>query len=277
MTDELTPAERAALCARGWMERRRKTFPNPNPDVDKLLMSQLLAIYPQPHAGADGECPDYGSSLDPCPPGCASGVCVANTGPLPDPKLPESRPASQLEREVAELVLVVAQEWLNYASLGDRNEQVRCTWHDDPEGATLHVDSETGHGGRFLISVQAQRLPDLPPIGPENDQALADFRTPDVPGWVRRTWADVRAGDTVRLPGTVHTATVDGPPVRLPWHVHSKSGKYEAISAQWSEIRVRLAGRDGVLSMDPAGKVDILLTAAEVAAVEALGGWEHRV
>lgn len=97
-----------------------------------------------------------------------------------------------------------------------------------------------------------------------------------LPGWVRRTWADVRAGDTVCLPGTEHTATVDGPPVRLPWHVHPKSGKYEAIPAEWSEIRVRLAGRDGVLSMDPAGEVDILLTAAEVAAIEALGGWEHR-
>lgn len=30
------------------------------------------------HAGADGSCPDYGSTLDPCPPGCASGTCVAN-------------------------------------------------------------------------------------------------------------------------------------------------------------------------------------------------------
>lgn len=28
------------------------------------------------HAGADGSCPDYGSRLDPCPPGCASGECV---------------------------------------------------------------------------------------------------------------------------------------------------------------------------------------------------------
>lgn len=28
------------------------------------------------HAGANGNCPDYGSTLDPCPPGCASGTCV---------------------------------------------------------------------------------------------------------------------------------------------------------------------------------------------------------
>lgn len=27
------------------------------------------------HAGADGACPDHGSSLDPCPPECASGTC----------------------------------------------------------------------------------------------------------------------------------------------------------------------------------------------------------
>lgn len=30
------------------------------------------------HAGADGSCPDYGSTLDPCPSGCASGTCVVN-------------------------------------------------------------------------------------------------------------------------------------------------------------------------------------------------------
>lgn len=29
------------------------------------------------HAGANGACPDYGNRLDPCPPGCASGTCVA--------------------------------------------------------------------------------------------------------------------------------------------------------------------------------------------------------
>jgi hypothetical protein len=36
-----------------------------------------VAPSPVRHAGADGECPDYGSVLDPCPPGCASGTCVA--------------------------------------------------------------------------------------------------------------------------------------------------------------------------------------------------------
>ncbi len=29
------------------------------------------------HAGSNGSCPSYGSRLDPCPAGCASGVCVA--------------------------------------------------------------------------------------------------------------------------------------------------------------------------------------------------------
>lgn len=44
------------------------------------------------HAGFDGSCPDYGSSLDPCPAGCASGVCVAGKtaiGPENDPALIE--------------------------------------------------------------------------------------------------------------------------------------------------------------------------------------------
>ena len=32
-------------------------------------------VAPVQHAGADGGCADYGSRLDPCPPGCASGIC----------------------------------------------------------------------------------------------------------------------------------------------------------------------------------------------------------
>lgn len=39
------------------------------------------------HAGDDGDCPDYGSRYDPCPPGCALGSCVFG----PAPKYPEQR------------------------------------------------------------------------------------------------------------------------------------------------------------------------------------------
>ncbi len=40
---------------------------------------KVLGIEVVEHAGADGDCPDYGSRLDPCPPGCAMGTCIAGT------------------------------------------------------------------------------------------------------------------------------------------------------------------------------------------------------
>jgi hypothetical protein len=37
----------------------------------------MLRVVYRPHAGANGRCPDYGSTTDPCLPECDSGVCVA--------------------------------------------------------------------------------------------------------------------------------------------------------------------------------------------------------
>jgi len=45
--------------------------------VDGGMTVEILRETTVEHAGADGSCPSYGSDLDPCPPGCASGTCVA--------------------------------------------------------------------------------------------------------------------------------------------------------------------------------------------------------
>lgn len=56
------------------------------------------------HAGADGACPDYGSTLDPCPPGCASGTCVANL------RAPEWLPATFADCIVGDRVRLGQEE-----------------------------------------------------------------------------------------------------------------------------------------------------------------------
>jgi hypothetical protein len=57
-------------------------------EMGRALAAQGLDTNGEPqHAGADGSCPDYGSALDPCPPGCASGTCVANLRPQPVDKV----------------------------------------------------------------------------------------------------------------------------------------------------------------------------------------------
>lgn len=104
------------------------------------------------------------------------------------------------------------------------------------------------------------------------------------PQWVAgRTWADVRAGDTVRLPGadSVHVLTMtvyhwNVSEERGPWNEEQRA--YEVIRQEHSQIGVRLAEypESGIMRMPPAGKVEILLSAVELAAIELIG-WENRV
>lgn len=92
------------------------------------------------------------------------------------------------------------------------------------------------------------------------------------PQWITRTWEDVRRGDRVRLPGTEHVAEVES--VTIIGHLMHPN---DHGATQWRSIEVRLAGRDGLLSMNPAGPIEIELTASELASIEALGGWDNRV
>ncbi len=105
--------------------------------------------------------------------------------------------------------------------------------------------------------------------------------------WVPRTWADVRAGDTVRMPGTDSTARVVSA-VHRAWHVHPAADEYRPneMPANWSEVYVGLRPLDSEApedvpctrySMDPAGPIEIQATQAEVDAIEMLGGWPARV
>jgi hypothetical protein len=97
--------------------------------------------------------------------------------------------------------------------------------------------------------------------------------------WVKRTWQDVRPGDTVRLPDS------DNPPahvhsgVHLPWHVDPRSNEYRPEVLKYRVIRVQLDHPEVSpvpYDMDPDKPILIQLTQSEVAAIEAIG-WENRI
>lgn len=103
------------------------------------------------------------------------------------------------------------------------------------------------------------------------------------PAWILRTWADVRRGDTVRLPGTEHTATIADRYVstgedRLGrgWHVIAAPKHWDDHIVQPGECWLLFEGESTPRNMDPAKPVELLLTPAEVQAIEVIG-WEHRL
>jgi len=177
----------------------------------------------------------------------------------------------------------VLQEWMRIIELTDVpviDFQARVTWEDDD--GHCHIGDRPGDDdyGRFRITVSVEDLGPVPPIGSDEEEEERATGEDDGLLWVPRTWQDVRAGDDIRLPGSIHVATVTGTnaPGGNRWHVHPAADPYhpELSQVEWTEICVRLEGRTDLLSFDPAGPIEILLSRTEVDAIELLG-WENRV
>jgi len=120
--------------------------------------------------------------------------------------------------------------------------------------------------------------------------------------WVLRTWADVRRGDVVRMPGQEATAAEVMELTTLSWHVNdippegmtpeeaerfARDVQYRPNehAGEWTARSVTLrplsaddpAARHRIPNVNPAAPVEIRLTQAEVDAIELLGGWAQRV
>lgn len=198
------------------------------------------------------------------------------------------------ERHLADLVLSSAQEWINYVGWLD-GQQVKVI-HDGH--GTMRVIADGGRGdviGEFEVTVTARKLP---PPGPEDDGALrAELAATkqaeqDVLLWVTRTWADVRTGDMVRMPGTENTAHVQHA-VHQYWHTDPRTGTSKFNPPQpleWSCVHVVLADRAdqslrrplGEWDMDPAKPIEIQVSATELDAMTLLAGdkekaWTDRI
>lgn len=103
--------------------------------------------------------------------------------------------------------------------------------------------------------------------------------------WADRTWADVRQGDRVRLPGSDNVAHVHAA-VHLHWHVDPRTGTSAYNPPQpmeWSAVRVvltdphaELGQQLGQWDMDPSKPIQIELMQSEIDAINAIG-WENRL
>lgn len=246
------------------------------------------------HAGADGACPDYGSALDPCPKDCALGECTNSETYIERKKW---------ECWLAEAFLECGGEWLTYAE-GPGGEQIKIEHHGDSVTRLLYADG-LEFIGDFHVTASARRLPPPCPESDgapqaelaERDRALSEQLAEDdealraeladaaahTPQWVPRTWADVRTGDRVRLPGTDSTALVEHAQ-RQAWHVDPRSGTSSynpPRPLEWSGVKVSLRPAErpdqvAEFTMDPAKDVEIRLSPLELQAIELLG-WSNRI
>jgi hypothetical protein len=74
--------------------------------------------------------------------------------------------------------------------------------------------------------------------------------------WIGTVWKFVRTGDRVRL-GT-QEAEVETESTST-WHVDPNSNKYNPLPMEHDRTAVRLVGREGLLSMDSEGPVEVLM------------------
>lgn len=102
--------------------------------------------------------------------------------------------------------------------------------------------------------------------------ALAEANEPDLQ-WYPRTWADVRTGDTVRMPGSEQTAVVAYLHVTGPWHVDPHTGTSARNPPQPLEHGAYIGitfDTGGSYHMDPTKPVEILADQRDVTAIELL-------
>lgn len=106
--------------------------------------------------------------------------------------------------------------------------------------------------------------------------ALEASRVPQL-RWYPATWADVRAGDRIRLPvAPDHEAVVESA-VQHMWHIDPRSDRYTVIHNDHEVMGVRLVGRDDFLTFLPADAVEIQLSERVYAGMMLLGGWDNRI
>lgn len=288
MENELAPAERTALAARNWYDRQQKRGERLD-HISQMLYVQLGAIYGENNvryrddfcSTCDVDGHRCGGCGHPVPHGDGP-VDYSNHGP----GCPGFE-AWHLEQSLADYALGVVSEWMRIIELERLPGQPRVTWQDAAGTFILGERPLGDEYGTFRLKITVETLPPPPPIGPENDPAQIEEMWPgssseeaeeaatgeDDPQWVPRTWADVRKGDRVRLPGTEHVAEVSAA-IHSRHFIHPASDRYNVIPADWSSVTVTLAGKQ--YQKDPAKPIEIELSPSEVSAIELLGGWSNR-
>lgn len=164
-------------------------------------------------------------------------------------------------------------EWLRLADFepADREngqaQQYRISWEYPTDGAMIASVSETQYNqpvAQFGIQVIAETLPDLPPVGPENDLGVygVDDRE-EAPVWIESTMLHCLEGDRIRL-GAEETTVLRS--ISGTWHADN-SDVWRPKAWKHVELRLDLEANPGLQQYPPNAVVEILCTAERAAAL----------
>lgn len=110
----------------------------------------------------------------------------------------------KLADALAEYAAGTVQEWMRIVDLDEPRMQARASWQDDGT-FSLGEAPYSDDFGRYRLIVKVEALPDLPPIGPENDPAQIEEQKCD--GHCSGQWRDPDCSwhGTPRLGQVIHT------------------------------------------------------------------------
>ncbi len=172
---------------------------------------------------------------------------------------------------VGELERVIEELRCDDGCICPTDERVYCESTGCRGGDDLPIDQDDPITGELIPAGQNA---DLERMGRE----IAEAEQPKV--WTAAVIAEVRPGDRIRIAGNSESAAVvEGVSPLLRWHVHPAANPYhpEESRAEWTELKVRFAGRKELVSFTkPDFPIEIETTQMELDAVTALGGWGAR-
>jgi hypothetical protein len=176
---------------------------------------------------------------------------------------PEEKESIRLN--LIDYIVGTVDEWLRLAHFDQMPEdkdgiQYRISWEHPTDGAMIANIKENQYAeplARFGVQIIVDTLPDLPPIGPENDLGIYGIGPEDeAPAeWLPATFADCIVGDRMRLDGqetTVRDTNV------LLWH--TRNGGRQGW--EHTVLRMDLEANPGMHEY-PAGTVCEILCDAE--------------
>ena len=188
---------------------------------------------------------------------------------------PEGKEA--IRQEIAGYILGTAAEWMSLIDLHvdpvtgrhtpDDDHQYRVSWEFPTDDAAVITVKEMDHTevARFGVTITVDTLPDLPPIGPENDPALAHEQD----DWLPATFADCLPGDRIRIG---QEETIVRRARRGQWHARNRewvddAGKVRDHQTRWDheELELDLEANPGMHVYPPATPIEILADAERAA------------
>lgn len=236
-------------------------------DRVRELEIKVIALAKEDHKGGCAAETCGGTRLDPCSlynaiqsltfecPECNAGghTCPGDGEPIPhgagdcgqhgDVKPVVSNEHRRLADYLSEYGHGVVEEWMRIVEVdedvlspGSGAQQLRVTYAGD----STFILGESPHGdehGRYRLMVKVDALPDLPPIGPENDPAqqhespwVAEMLKPE---WVSSTFLHIEKGDRLRIGQDEATVLKVS---KLNWHADNINPRYPKA---WEHVELR--------------------------------------